>query len=71
METLLTQEQNVLVKKLKGWIDSFSQVKFKKHERHQQFVAQDVFIGKTCPDYFQTCCIIFRIFDGSLKKRNS
>ena len=45
METLLSPAQNDLVQKLKQWIDSFSQVKFQQHERKQQFVAQDVFIG--------------------------
>ena len=45
METLLSPEQNVLVGKLRTWIDTFSQVKFQRHERLQQFVPEDVFIG--------------------------
>ena len=45
METLLSSEQTVLVSKMKKWIERFSQVQFQRHQRSEQFVAQDVFIG--------------------------
>ena len=45
METLLDLDQKASVQKLQVWVKQFSEVRFQRHEKKQQFVPEDVFIG--------------------------
>ena len=45
METMLRPEDLQMVSQLKVWAKTFSEVKIQMHERMEQFVPEDVFIG--------------------------